>query len=180
MQSLKGKNIKLRALEPTDLDFLYEWENDTSVWMVSGTVSPFSKFVLEQYLASSHNDIYVQKQLRLVIDFHGEEEDSDGLPIGCIDLFEFDPKNKRAGIGILIGDSEMRNNGYASEALELLLDYCFKILDLRQVYCNVTTENEASLRLFKKFGFEVTGLLQDWIFDKGKWHDEYTLQLINK
>jgi len=181
MEILKGDNITLRALEPADLDILFEWENDTSIWMVSGTLQPFSRFVLEQYLASAHLDIYAHKQLRLVIDLMEDDEDSDEtIPIGCIDLFDFDPKNRRAGIGILIGDKDMRGNGYGAEALTLLINYAFKTLDLHQLFCTITPDNEPSLHLFKKLGFEITGLKQDWIYFDNKWHDEYTLQLINK
>jgi diamine N-acetyltransferase len=167
-------------LDPTDLELLYEWENDTTIWMVSGTQTPFSRFVLEQYLTSSHQDIYTNKQLRLIIEFFEDTEDDIGYPVGCIDLFDFDPKNMHAGIGILIGDKEMMNHGFATEALGLLINYCFKTVNLHQIYCNITTENEASLHLFKKMGFEITGLKQDWIYHDGKFHDEYILQLINK
>ena len=181
MELLIGDNIALRALEPADLDILFDWENDTSIWMVSGTLAPFSRFVLEQYLASAHMDIYAHKQLRLVIDLLDDEDNSDEtIPIGCIDFYDFDPKNKRAGIGILIGDKDMRNRGYASEALGLVIDYAFKTLDVHQLFCSITTDNEPSLRLFKKLGFEVTGLKQDWIYHDNRFHDEYTLQLIRK
>jgi diamine N-acetyltransferase len=181
---LVGELIQLRALEPTDLNCLYRWENDTTVWSVSGTMAPFSKYVLEQYLSSSHHDIYTNKQLRLMIDliFDDEEEGQgeEGRSIGCIDLFDFDPKNKRAGVGILIANSNDRGKGYATEALHLLLDYGFDVLDLHQIYSNVRVDNETSLALFKKLGFEITGLKQDWIYDAGKYVDEYTLQLIRR
>jgi len=181
---LVGELIQLRALEPSDLDRLYKWENDSSIWSVSGTLAPFSRFVLEQYLASSHQDIYSSKQLRLMIDLtvNGEEEDDDLEPhvIGCIDLFDFDPKNRKAGVGILIADRADRGKGYATEALNLLVDYGFDVLDLHQIYSNVRVDNENSVALFKKIGFEITGLKQDWILDGGRWYDEYTMQLIKK
>lgn len=172
---LVGKNIRLRALEPFDLESLYKWENDSSVWLVSGTLAPFSRFVLEQYLASSHFDIYTNKQLRLVIDVIGN---GDFKSIGCIDLFDFDPKNRRAGIGILIGEMLERKKGYASEALELLINYAFDVFDLHQLYAHVTIDNESSICLFKKHNFEITGVKQDWIFARGRWLDEYTFQYI--
>ena len=181
---LIGELIQLRALEPSDLDQLYRWENDSSIWSVSGTLAPFSKFVLEQYLASSHQDIYSNKQLRLIIDLtindeEGELED-ESRSIGCIDLFDFDPKNRKAGVGILIADSADRGKGYATEALNLLVDYGFDVLDLHQIYSNVRVDNESSVALFKKIGFEITGLKQDWILDGGRWYDEYTMQMIKK
>lgn len=172
---LTGEKIKLRALEPTDLDVLYQWENDTTIWLVSGTITPFSKLVLKQYIVDTHQDIYTAKQLRLMIELLQEKK-----PIGCIDLFDFDPKNKRAGIGILIGDTKARNNGYASEALTLLIQYAFTVLDLHQLYANILIENEQSAQLFKKHSFQKIGIKKDWILSDGKWLDECTLQLINE
>ncbi|MBK6397171.1 MAG: GNAT family N-acetyltransferase [Bacteroidetes bacterium] len=180
---LVGELIHLRALEPTDLNQLYKWENDSSIWSVSGTLVPFSKFVLEEFVTQVHQDIYTNKQLRLMIDlkyFDEADEDETTRSIGCVDLFDFDPKNKRAGIGILIADKADRGRGYATEALHLIMDYGFEVLDLHQIYSNIRVENESSVSLFKRAGFEVTGLKQDWIYEQGKFYDEYTLQLIKK
>ncbi|MBK8584053.1 MAG: GNAT family N-acetyltransferase [Bacteroidetes bacterium] len=180
---LVGELIHLRALEPTDLNQLYKWENDSSIWSVSGTLVPFSKFVLEEFVTQVHQDIYTNKQLRLMIDlkyFDEADEDETTRSIGCVDLFDFDPKNKRAGVGILIADKADRGRGYATEALHLIVDYAFEVLDLHQIYSNVRVENESSVALFKKVGFEVTGLKQDWMYEQGKFYDEYTMQLIKK
>ena len=180
---LVGELIHLRALEPTDLNQLYRWENDSSIWSVSGTLVPFSKFVLEEIVTQVHQDIYTNKQLRLIVDlkyFDEADEDETTRSIGCVDLFDFDPKNKRAGVGILIADKADRGRGYATEALHLIVDYAFEVLDLHQIYSNVRVENESSVALFKKVGFEVTGLKQDWMYEQGKFYDEYTMQLIKK
>lgn len=174
MQQLKGENIKLRALEPYDIDALYKWENDTDIWQVSNTVAPISKHTLEAYLASSQYDIYTTRQLRLMI----ENISSD--VIGCIDLFDYDPNNRRAGIGVLIAETAERNKGCASEALKLLIAYAFGTLGLRQLYCNVTVSNGPSLGLFKKFGFEIIGIKKQWLRSNNGWADEYMLQLINE
>lgn len=172
---LKGKNLILRALEPSDVDLLYNWENNEKLWHLGNTVTPFSRFTLEQYILNSHQDIYTTKQLRLMID---KKESGQNETIGSIDLFDFDPSNKRAGIGILITDNE-RNKGYASEALELMINYCFNTLQLHQIYCNISADNLASLRLFKKHNFSSGGLKKEWIFVQGRWVDEYIFQLIN-
>ncbi len=172
---LQGKYLMLRALEPEDIDALYKWENDKKLWHLSNTIVPFSRFTLEQYILNAHQDIYTTKQLRLMID---KKDPVKNNPIGSIDLFDFDPTNKRAGIGILITENE-RTNGYASEALELLINYCFNTLQLHQIYCNISVDNEASLKLFKNFNFAVVGLKKDWLFIEGKWIDENILQLIN-
>ncbi|MCE3279130.1 MAG: N-acetyltransferase [Bacteroidetes bacterium] len=171
---LKGKHIMLRAIEPADIDVLYNWENDEENWAVSNTQTPFSRFVLEQYIASAHVDIYSTKQLRLMMC------EPDEKAIGTIDLFDFDPNNMRAGVGILIADKSDRRKGYASEALTLLTNYCFEILNLHQIYCNITTDNETSILLFQKHGFQITGIKKQWVRSGNTYKDELLLQLIRK
>lgn len=173
MITLKGKTIYLRALEPEDLDFLFLVENDENFWEVSNTQSPFSKHILEQYLLNSYKDIYEAKQLRLVI------SDFEDNPLGLIDLFDFDVKNKRAGVGVLIYKEENRRKGLGKEALRLLLNYCFHQLDMHQLYCNISEDNINSLKLFKSEGFKVVGLKKDWSFYNGNYKDVYFLQRIN-
>lgn len=174
MQALTGKHIHLRALEPDDLDFLYAIENNESFWEVSSTQAPYSRFVLEQYLANAHQDIYEAKQLRLVI-----VENTTNACVGIIDLFEYNPQHKRAGIGILIIENE-QNKGFASEALKLLIDYSFNKLNLHQLFANITTDNIKSLDLFAKHGFKKVGVKKEWIFSKGSFKDEILFQLLNK
>ncbi|MEM7270106.1 MAG: FAD-binding dehydrogenase [Pseudomonadota bacterium] len=116
MKTLHGESIYLRALEPTDLDFLYQLENDESVWEVSNTITPYSKFVLKQYLDNAHRDIYEVKQLRLVICEVGAD-----LPVGFIDLFDFEPKHRRVGIGVIIFSEDHRQRGYAAEGVRRLM-----------------------------------------------------------
>jgi diamine N-acetyltransferase len=169
---LKGEKIYLRALEPDDVNILYKWENETSVWHLSNTLSPFSKYVLEQYVQNSHLDIYTTKQLRLIVC------DKTEKAIGCIDLFDFDPKNLRAGIGILIAEEPEKQKGYATEALQLLINYSFDVLNLHQLYCNINTDNTISLSLFQKQGFIVTGTKKEWNKTALGWKDECFLQLL--
>jgi diamine N-acetyltransferase len=171
---MNGKAVKLRAVEIADLDLLYKWENDSSVWHISNTTTPFSRYLLEEYIANANLDIYSTKQLRLMIEQHETR-----TTIGCIDLFDFDPLNRRAGVGILIC-SEQRNKGLASEALQLLINYGFDILNLQQLYCNILSDNSNSLKLFEKFGFEKVGLKKKWILMNDLWFDEYMLQLLRK
>ncbi len=169
--------LLLRALEPSDVELLYNWENDRSIWKLSNTIAPFSRFILEQYASNSHQDIYTAKQLRLMIDVNYDA--SNYKTVGCIDLFDFDPVNMRAGVGIII-EKNNRGKGYASLALKNLIDYAFSVLNLHQLYCNITVENKLSLELFKKANFEIAGLKKQWIKDKDAWLDEYLLQLINE
>ncbi len=171
---MKGKNIFFRAPEPEDLEILYKWENDTSIWYLSNTLTPFSKHLLQEYILSADQDIFAVKQLRMMI-----AKNDDQKVVGSIDLFDFDPANQRAGIGILI-DSEFQHLGFAKESVALLLTYCFEILGLHQVFCNITSDNLNSIALFEKAGFKRSGTKKEWVKQKGKWLDEYFYQLIQK
>jgi len=166
---LKGENIQLRALEPSDLDTLYHWENDINIWKVSQTITPFSKHVLSQYLANAHQDIFTARQLRLIIV-------KESRSIGTIDLFDFEPVHKRAGVGILIADQGDRQKGYAREALELLINYAFKQLQLKQIYCNISSINKASINLFSGLDFMLVGVKKDWNKTQEGWEDELLFQ----
>ena len=176
--SLKDFEIILRAPEPSDVQLLYNWENDPEIWKVSNTLTPFSRFVLEKYIESAHLDIYEVKQLRLMIDVVIKLEENS-ITIGTVDLFDFDPYHNRAGVGILIGDTTNRRQGFADAALKIFIDYCFKTLCLHQLYCNIGAENTASLALFKKHGFTVSGTKKEWIRTPKCYTDEILLQLIN-
>lgn len=174
MVTLKGENIYLRALEPEDLEFVYQVENDESIWEISHTQTPYSRYLIVQYLENAQQDIYEAKQLRLAVCKNGSFE-----PIGLIDLFEFDPTNKRAGVGILIRDHENRSRGIGSETLGLLIAYGFTHLNLHQIFANIDPDNQQSVKLFTKFGFTHIGTKREWNFVRGKYRDESLFQLIN-
>lgn len=174
MQTLRGEHIYLRALEPEDLEFVYALENDESIWEISNTQTPYSKFLIHQYLENAQQDIYEAKQLRLAICLVNYDN-----AVGLIDLFDFDPKNNRAGIGILIQNIENRKKGIGSEALALLIKYSFQQLQLNQLYANIDSGNKHSLQLFSKFGFQEIGLKKQWNRINNVYKDEYMFQLIN-
>ena len=174
MITLTGNTIYLRALEPEDLEFIYAIENNESVWEVSNTQTPYSRFLIRQYLENAHQDIYEAKQLRLAICLSDTFE-----AIGLIDLFDFDPKNNRAGVGIVISNENNRNSGIGSEALQLVINYAFNQLQLHQLYANIGSDNEISKQLFTKFGFQKIGTKKDWIKVDNIFKDEILFQLIN-
>ena len=175
MVTLQGNTIFLRALEPEDLEFIYSIENNEEIWEISNAQTPYSRFLIRQYLENAHQDIYEAKQLRLAIC------EKDGfIALGLIDLFDFDPVNQRAGIGIIIRNEEHRNKGVGKEALGLLIDYAFQRLQLHQLYANIDTGNVASITLFTNFGFEQIGVKKDWNRVDNQYKDEALYQLIHK
>lgn len=173
-EPLESDIVRLRALEPEDVDILYKWENDTTVWKVSNTIAPFSRYMLRRFIESQKDDIFETRQMRLII-----EEKEGRRAVGTVDLYDIDPYNRRAGVGILIYDRKDKCQGYASSALQLIITYSFMILDLNQLYCNILFDNERSMHLFRSKGFSIIGIKKEWVRSTTGWIDEYMLQLVN-
>ena len=163
-------NIQLRAMEPEDLELLYEVENDRSLWHVGVTNVPYSRYVLHDYIAKSVGDIYTDHQVRLII------EDLQYQTVGIIDLINFDAAHRRAEVGIIVRQ-EFRQKGYASAALQEASEYARRILHLHQLYALVATDNKPCLKLFKKMGFQSTATLKEWLYDGEKYYDVDVFQL---
>ncbi len=174
MVSLRNDRCYLRAVDPEDLDFLYELENNPSLWEVGNTITPYSKFTLREYLENAHRDIYEVKQLRLAIC-----NLSDNIK-GVVDLYDFDPYHKRAGVGVVISSEADRAQGLATSALQLMVDYAFQHLRLHQLYASVSADNVASKKLFEKLRFRESGIKKDWIATMNSYKDVILYQLINK
>lgn len=167
--NIEGGICRLRALEPSDLDALYGWENDTDVWRVSGTLAPFSRHVLSRLIEEQQFDIYATRQMRLVV------ESLAGEVVGAVDLFEFDPHNRRAGVGIII-DAAHRRKGYALAALMALEGYAREVLQMRQLWCSITEDNAASLKLFARAGYAECGRRRGWYLTPDRELDEVLFQ----
>lgn len=165
--------LKYRALEPEDVTMLFKWENDLEINEVSLSKVPFSKYILEQYIAQAHLDIQQAGQYRFVL------EDTEGNAVGCVDLFDYDAIDRRAAIGIII-EKRYRLKGYAAEAITLMKDYAFNRIGMRQLHCSVGVSNEKSIQLFRSAGFTEIGIRKDWSFRNGAFHDVVEFQFINK
>ena len=173
MTLLQNKSISLRVPEPEDLDILYLWENNPDIWRVSGTLVPFSRFILKQYLESAGKDIFETRQQRMIIQINQGKR-----PVGAIDLFNFDPVHHRAGVGILIADPSDRRKGYARESLETLKQYGQQVLQLHQLFCNIASGNRESIRLFESAGFTPVGEKKEWLFNGSGYEGEWLYQYI--
>jgi len=165
------KKIRLRAMEPEDLELLYRIENDKRLWDLGITNVPYSRYTLHDFIANASGDIYTDKQVRLMI------ETDDGEVVGIADLVNFDAKNCRSEIGIVI-ECQHRRKGYALQALEQMADYAKRVLHLHQLYAIVATENHASSQLFSKAGYTLKAQLPDWLFDGQNYHGAILMQKI--
>lgn len=156
--------IRLRKLEPSDLPFLYQWENDASAWADGTNHNPLSQQDLRDYIASTTGDIYKDGQLRLIIEKNSDLSDQPSETLGCIDLFDFDPRNRRAALGMYIA-SEHRCKGVGKEAVRLIDEYAFGFLHLRVLYAVIATNNIACTALYRQAGYTESSPLPDWTLE---------------
>jgi len=154
---LENENIRLRAVEPEDLDRLYAWENNPQLWDVGNTRNPYSRYVLKQYIINSDKDIYETRQLRLMM-----VSVLTGETVGTVDLFDFDIHNSRIALGLFV-DAAYQGKGYAKQSLHLVEEYVFGYLKINQLYCHIAENNIPSIRLFEQEQYYKNGLLKDWI-----------------
>ncbi|MBQ1581599.1 MAG: GNAT family N-acetyltransferase [Prevotella sp.] len=161
--------VKLRAMEPEDLDLLYQIENDSSIWHVGTNNVPYSRYVLHDYIAHASGDIYTDKEVRMMID------NEQGETVGIVDLVNFSPQHQRAEIGIVIKDG-CRNLGYANAAIRKIMSYAHDVVHLHQLYAIVEATNEISLNLFESLGFSRSICLKEWTFNGNTYVDAIVIQ----
>lgn len=161
--------VRLRAMEPEDLDFLYAMENDKEVWDVGCTNVPYSRYVLHDYIANASNDIYADGQVRMVM------EDRSGNRVGLVDVFNFDASNRRAEVSVVVM-TEYRGRGLARDAVRQVCHYALRTLHLHQLYAIIATDNMASQQLFSETGFTGRNVLKEWLFDGMTYKDAIVMQ----
>lgn len=162
--------VRLRAMEPEDLDFLYEVENDQRIWNVGLTNVPYSRNLLLDYIASSTGDIFADKQVRLMI------ENERGLTVGMVDLINFSPAHCRAELGIVI-KNEFQGQGYGGASILKMMDYAKNIVHLHQIYSIVDENNKKCAEMLKRAGFQQVMRMKDWLFDGSEYHSAIFFQI---
>jgi diamine N-acetyltransferase len=159
-------------MEPEDADLLFDIENDSKEWWIGATMNPIGRAALQNF-ASGQHDLWRDLQLRLMI----ETREDNPQTVGAVDLYQLDPRNRRAGVGIVIF-KEHRGKGHALNSLELLGQYAFEHLGLHQLWAEIPGTHTASLSVFEAAGFSRSGELRDWIRHGDRWVDAFCMQCI--
>lgn len=165
--------VRLRAPEPEDLEVMLAFENDESIWEQSSATGPYSRYQLKRFLSESQNNLFVDRQLRLMIEL------TNGEVAGIIDLFDFDPRHNRAEIGLVLR-KEYRRQGIGKKALSILEKHSFRLLGIHQLYALVREDNLASISLFRSADYLQVGCLKDWYRSGIGYSDVYVFQKFNK
>lgn len=168
---IEGQRVRLRALEPADIEVVYRWENDPEVWRVSGTTAPLSRERIARFIEEQNYDIYATGGMRLIIEV-------EGIAVGSVDCFDLEPRDARMGIGIMVYAYGDRRKGYAREAIELVKEYAREHLALHQIWASIAEDNAASKALFEGCGFELCGRRKEWLRRVDGYADELEYQCI--
>lgn len=171
---LENATHRLRALEPEDIDQLLKWENDSKNWWLGTSITPYSRATLLKFATGDH-DLYRDRQLRYMLDYNNNE--GDWVTVGAIDMYEFDVRNLRAGVGVIV-DTAHRRKGHARQGIELIKNYMNVHLGLNQLYAEIPSSNSTSIQLFRQLGFKECGVKKDWVRGMEGWEDVILMQLI--
>lgn len=161
--------VSLRAPEEKDVDRIFLWENDPGFFEVLPNAAPLSRLQVWEYIKNYNADPYSARELRLMVD------DEEGRTVGYVDIFEFDPMNRRAGVAVYINEDN-RRMGYALEALKMTEEYAHNQLGMHQLWSIVAIDNEPSINLFNEAGFKSCGKLRSWICRRRSYIDALFFQ----
>ncbi len=153
--------ITLRKIEPTDLPFLYQWENDAASWADGSNHNPLSQKDLRDYIATSTGDLFKDGQLRLMIE---DRTTASSLTVGCIDLFDLDVRNRRAAFGLYVAPDH-RGKGYGLSAVRQMEEYGFGFLHLRTLYAVISSANTACRKIYEQCNYEALSPLRNWTLE---------------
>ena len=162
-----SNNIILRKPLITDLNQVLDWENDLKINNHTDVPVFYTPSQVEEYLNSDH-DLLSQNQIRYIIDYNN-------TAVGCVDLYDFNLVNSRAGVGIYI-DPNFRNKGFASKSLELIKSISTNQFFISSLYADIMAENIASIKVFEKLGFIKTGIKKNWIRKQDAYLDVFFYQ----
>lgn len=170
--------LSLRALEPEDEPLLYDIENRKESFLIGENRIPFSHDYLQRFIYSSlQENFFSSGQLRLIACRNTPSGNGTAEAVGIIDFFNYEAFHRRAETGIVVCPA-FRNMGLGEKILEMACTYARNQLNLHQLYAEVSADNENSLKLFAKCGFERCGLRRQWLLQNGRWTDVVLWQKI--
>ena len=169
---LSSSTHRLRAMEQHDIELLWQWENASDDWWMGATNAPISREAMSRFVNGQH-DLFADGQLRFMLDHCFQDQWST---VGAVDLYDFVPRQRRAGVATHI-DVAHRRQGHASSGIQLLCQYAKSHLGLRQLYAEIPAGHTPSLKAFLSAQFVETGRRKEWsMTPHGDWVDVLTLQ----
>src|SRR5215831_18888714 len=170
---LAGHLARLRPLRAADRTTSVRWRNDPDIRdNILGYRFPITEAMEAEWVDAVLKD---QSRSRIVLAI---EDKSDGAFVGFVYLNNIDWFSRNAEFGILIGERSRHGKGLARDALALIVDYAFEMLNLHKLYLRVVAFNKRALRLYSAFGFAQEGIQREQAFLRGRYHDVVFMGLL--
>lgn len=148
----QGKLVDLTPLTDADSDAMLRWINDRDLVLLSSAFRPVDD--------ADHRAWFDSIRHRPDVVIFGIRERAGGRLVGSCQLLGISPTHHKAELQIRIGEADARGRGYGREAVELLLDFAFKDLNLHRVELTVLAGNEPAIKTYLGAGFVNEGTLR--------------------
>jgi RimJ/RimL family protein N-acetyltransferase len=167
---LEGNKVYLRPISLEDTDLYFRMLFDREARRLTGTQNSFTREQISRYIEGKSQD---SSSLLLLIALKETDE-----VIGDIALQSIDSYNRNANIRIAINEPRHQGKGFGSEALLLLLDYGFGIVNLHRIELNVFSYNERAIHTYEKLGFKREGVQRDALYYNHEYHDSILMSIL--
>ena len=171
---LRGERVTLRAVEKEDQETLWQFWNDLEVELAGGGDPP-SPTSLERIRSRFERE--EREEVRTKTDFMMEV---DGAIIGHCGLFHVDETARHCELGIIIGEKDYWGRGYGREAVNLLLDYAFRVRNFRRVWLETHASNERAIRAYRACGFVEEGRMRQHVWLAGRYVDNVIMGVMRE
>ncbi|WP_438432601.1 GNAT family N-acetyltransferase [Gorillibacterium sp. sgz500922] len=166
---LSAERVSLMTVRPEDAPLIAAWLNDLDVSLPLG-----GEAYTPTFAERTRREIETDAQNHAFLIVHRE----DGVAIGRCALFGLDLINRSSKAGLFIGEKAYWNRGLGLEALNLLLDYGFNLLNLHSIMLGVFDFNERAIRCYRKAGFRETGRMREARLIAGRYHDVILMDML--
>ena len=168
-EKLSGETVFLSPINPDDYEVFCKWNNDPDIAARTGMLTKImndarQKETLEYLAKTEYNFSIIERETQAVI--------------GFCNIFDIKREDRSAEIGIMIGDKDKQNRGYGFEVGNILLKYCFDVLNLNSVSGRIASFNAQSLALCSKIGFIQVGRKRQAWYYNGEYFDEIIVDIL--
>lgn len=168
--ALSGHGVRLRPVEPADIELTHSWYVDADTARLAGE-RPRSLAARQRRFESDPADQATDHYAFMIVRL------GDGRPVGRIDLFEIDHLNGSASFGITIATPE-RGKGHGRDAIEILLRFGFEELRLERIWLDTDSENTVAQGLYASIGFVHEARLRHHYFQEGGFIDAIRMAML--
>ncbi len=172
---LKGERITLGPVKKEYIESYLKWFNDPEITQYLSMFRPFTRMMEEDWIENLKN-----RDDTIAFAITIPDENNVEKLIGNCGLHALDWKNRVAEVGITIGEKEYQSKGYGTEAMELLLDYGFKTVNLNRIQLRVYEFNSRAINSYNKIGFVNEGRMRQAIFINGEYHNIIFMSLLQE